>query len=111
MEEVWRDVKHYEDFYEVSNLGRVRAKQTRKICSNQFVKNNMEHEGDILPQGNNGRGYQIVSLHGVRGTELKGTREYVHRLVAMAFIPNPENKPQVDHIDCCRSNNEATNLR
>ena len=110
MEEVWRDVKHYEELYEVSSLGRVRCKQNRKLCSNQYGPN-IERKGDILPQRDNGKGYQKVTLRGIRGTELKGSWEFVHRLVAMAFIPNPENKPQVDHIDCCRSNNEVTNLR
>ena len=108
--EVWKDIPHYEELYEVSNLGRVRCKTNRRLCGNQYGSN-YERKGDILPQWDSGKGYQKVKLNGIRGSSIKGRQEYVHRLVAMAFVPNPENKPQVDHIDTCKSNNESTNLR
>lgn len=52
-------------------------------------------------------GYRKVNLYDKRG---KCSKKYVHRLVAEAFIPNPENKPNVNHIDCNRQNNKASNL-
>lgn len=112
MKEIWKPIKHYEHLYEISNLGRVRALTTRSWQWNQHYKE--EHAGDILIQNNNGNGYQRVTLYGegdAHHRTVKSKLEYVHRLVAMTFIPNPENKPQVDHIDCCKANNEVTNLR
>jgi hypothetical protein len=86
--EVWKSVKDY-DNYEVSNLGKVRNKKT----------------GRILKAHCNG-GYLIVGL------SYKGkTRSHrVHQLVALAFIDNPENKPQVNHIDKDGTNNKLSNL-
>lgn len=96
MEEIWKDCKYYEDLYEISNLGRVRSKRTNTI----------------IAQHSNGSGYMAVSLYlEPDGRHGKCKREYVHRLVALTFIPNPDNKPQVDHIDTVRSNNEVSNLR
>lgn len=60
-----------------------------------------------LAIGDNGKGYKHFSVH--RGGV--STRYYVHRAVAEMFHPNPENKPQVDHIDGDKSNNWATNLQ
>lgn len=78
----------YEGLYQISNLGNVKGK---KCILKQFV---------------NQRGYFAVSL----SKEDKRTSYRVHRLVANAFIPNPDNKPQVNHIDGDKSNNKAENL-
>lgn len=89
--EIWKDIEGYEDLYEVSDEGRVRNKKT----------------GRILKPGKDSCGYPQVILC-KDGT----TRSFsVHRLVAKAFIPNPDNKPEVDHIDKNRSNNNVDNLR
>ncbi len=86
-EEAWKDVSNY-DNYEVSNLGRVRNKKTSRILK----------AGDI-------GGYYSVGL------SCGKTKSYsVHQLVAQAFIPNLENKPQVNHIDKNGLNNKVTNL-
>jgi hypothetical protein len=85
--EQWKKIKDYEDF-EVSDLGRIRKK-------NMIYK----------PQ-NNGRNYLGV---GLRKNGVK-KRYYVHRLVAAAFIENPENKSEVNHIDGNRMNNNLLNL-
>lgn len=85
----WKDIEGYEGLYKVSNDGRVWS-----------IKSNKE----MKIQDN--KGYSIVCLR--KDGKKKNCR--VHRLVAQAFIPNPEDKPQVNHIDEDRSNNHVTNL-
>ena len=89
MIEVWNTIKECKR-YSVSNLGRVRN----------------EHTGRILKPRNNGSGYMKVILcdSGVR------INRNIHRLVAITFIPNPESKRCVNHIDGDKSNNCVTNL-
>lgn len=103
-EEIWRPVKGYEGFYEVSNRGRVRSVGrwvTYADGRNYFL------EGHILkPSRNKKTGYLLVAL----SRDDKRRLLYIHRLVAMAFIPNPENKPQVNHLDENPSNNDVYNL-
>ena len=103
MEEVWKDVVGYEGYYEVSNLGNVRAVDriiTRidgvsyKKCRKSMAK--------VL----NDDGYPTVKL----SKNGKSTRIAVHRLVAMAFVPNPDELPEVNHIDFDRTNVKADNL-
>lgn len=101
-EEIWKIYPDY-DFIEVSNLGRVRTKDrvvTRSDGSKLFVK------GKVLKQQCDRYGYMFVqfSVNGKRIT-LK-----THRMVAIRFVPNPDNLPQVNHIDCNRSNNIVSNL-
>lgn len=87
-EEIWKTCSDF-DMYEVSNLGQVRNKKTKRI----------------LRQATQG-GYKCVGL--MLNDEHKHCS--VHRLVAKEFIENPENKPQVNHIDKNRSNNIVSNL-
>lgn len=100
MKEIWKDIKNYEGLYQVSNFGRVKriGKSTGAVC------------GRILKPANcvktNYGIYQIVCLC----INNKKTTHFVHRLVAEAFIPNPDNKPQVNHIDGNPSNNNISNL-
>jgi hypothetical protein len=80
--EIWRPIKGYEGLYQVSNLGRVKS-LTRKNCrSDRFIK-----------LVNDRKGYLIVGLY-ING---KAKHYKVHRLVAEAFIPNPDNLPEVNH--------------
>lgn len=91
MEEIWKDVKGYEGLYKVSNFGRVKS-----------LKYGRER---ILKTGKHGY-YLTVSLY--FDNKLKTAK--VHRLVAMAFIENPDNKPQVNHLDEDKTNNNVNNL-
>lgn len=91
---LWKDVPEWEGKYWVSNTGIVKGRRGE------------------LKQWVSDKGYRVVSLE--RGAKKDGTRHSefasVHRLVAMAFIPNPDNLPQVNHIDENPNNNNAENL-
>lgn len=89
--EVWKDIQGYEGLYQVSNMGRVKGLRKNKI----------------LHQLQRGHGYLTVDLY-KDGVPRK--KESVHRLVATAFIPNPDGKREVNHIDENKQNNMATNL-
>lgn len=99
--EIWKDIEGYEGMYQVSNMGRVRSLDRVKPNSGGQIA-----KGHILPQSDNGHGYRFVSLWKFN----KGRRFYVHRLVASAFIPNPNNFPIINHKDENKSNNRYENL-
>ena len=102
--EQWRPVpiSPYSIIYEVSSFGRIRSK--RRETKNRY--STMIRRQKILRQvPDNRRGYMTVSL----GASPRKTF-LVHRLVALAFIPNPERKPQVNHKDGNRINNNLSNL-
>lgn len=102
--EEWRDIKGYEGLYQVSNLGRIRSLHRIFVRSDGRLHNK---PGRTLTPGVNSKGYLFVNL----ADKLhKATPTRVHRLVAEAFIPNPENLPQVNHIDEDKFNNKALNL-
>ena len=102
--EEWRDIAGFEDLYQVSDKGRVRSKTRRVRFGNRW----RVAEGRILKQSTDAYGYNIVILS--NGAKCRKTSK-VHRLVAQAFIPNPENLDVVDHIDCNKQNNDVSNLR
>ena len=93
--EIWKPVAGYEGRYEVSNFGRVK--------SLNYMRTGKEK---ILRLQNGAHNYQIVCLT----KDGKERMHYIHRLVAEAFIPNPENLPQINHIDENRFNNCVENL-
>ena len=96
--EIWKPVKDYEESYEVSNYGNVRSVDRMVKCLNGFEK----RKGKVLKQSKNSSGYYVVNLS--RKSKL------VHRLVAEAFIPNPNNLPIINHKDENPSNNNVDNL-
>jgi len=87
---------------EVSTLGRVRTldKVTSSEKMTRFTK------GQVLKPFVSNNGYMMVHIR----IDGKQTNKYVHRLVAQAFLPNPDNLPQVNHLDCDRTNNNVENL-
>lgn len=101
-EETWKPYPEF-DFIEGSSLGNVRT-----IDRYVTYENGIKHfyKGHILPQQCNNSGYLYVSF-GVNG---KIVSRLVHRIVASCFIENPDNLPQVNHIDCDPSNNNIDNL-
>ena len=103
MEEVWKDVVGYEGMYQVSNLGRIRSLD-RFVNSSVINIGKKKTKGRILKQCIC-HGYLVVSLG------KNGKTQRVHRLVANEFIPNPENKPHIDHINTIRTDNRVENLR
>lgn len=98
--EIWRDIKGLEGKYQVSNLGRVKSLEREVVCG--FGKKPI-HERILTSRVINNYGYHIMVL--------QGRIKLVHRLVAEAFIPNPNNLPEVDHIDHDKMNNRVENLR
>ena len=88
--EIWKDIKDYEGLYQISNYGRVKSLITNKI----------------LKQTKFSCGNYVVELC----KNKTHSKKLVHRLVAETFIPNPENKPQVNHIDEDKTNNRVENL-
>lgn len=102
IKEEWKDIKNYEGLYQVSNLGKVKSLERTKSNGKGLVK----IKERILTQNITNWGYYRVALY------KNGTRKYykVHRLVAEAFISNPNNKEQVNHIDGNKLNNNVDNL-
>lgn len=91
MKEMWKDIEGYENRYIVSSFGKVKSMLSNKILSESTDSN----------------GRKGVALY----IDKYNKKTYrIHRLVAKAFIPNPENKPQVNHIDSNPSNNKVDNL-
>lgn len=101
--EIWKDVAGYEGLYQVSSEGRVKS-LARVVIRNNGQKLPIKER--ILKPAFNGRGYLIVDL--CDGGKRKHFK--VHRLVCQAFHENPDNKPQVNHIDEDTTNNRASNL-
>ena len=108
MKEVWKliDYKNVPSIYEVSNLGGIRRLSHKLKTKNQFGLWNAVREEKVLRPCENSGGYLMFRLT-VGG---KKQVHLVHRIVATAFIPNPEGKPCVNHKDFNKSNNCVSNL-
>ena len=85
--EIWKPVKGYEGFYEASNLGRIRSSKSKRILSQHMINS------------------------GYLSARLRNGKRTVHALVALAFLGDRPQGLVVDHIDHCKTNNRADNLR
>ena len=98
MNEIWKDIQGFEGLYQISNLGRIKSfrQWKRASCPAEFIlKNSVASNG-----------YFMVTLY----KDTKRKKFLVHRLVADAFIPNPQNLPHINHKDENPLNNSADNL-
>ena len=103
-DEVWKDVEGYEGLYQVSNFGNIKS-LARIVHSEK--RSDYKIKEKVLKQSDTTTGYKKVELH--KDNEKRKSFK-VHRLVAQAFIPNPENKREVNHIDGNKHNNNVNNL-
>ena len=97
MEEIWKDIKDYEGYYQVSNLGRVRSLD--RVSRNK--QGLMNIRGRLLQSRMNKYGYITLKLT----LHQKSKNVLVHRLMAEAFLPNPNNLPCVNHKSECKTEN------
>lgn len=104
MKEIWKDIKDYEGLYQVSNLGRVKHLEFTRL--NPLTGGISIIKEKILKQNLTSFGYLSVALY----KNGKKRWYFVHRLVANAFIPNPDDLPIINHKDENKVNNCADNL-
>lgn len=97
MQEIWVPVKNYEQFYQISNLGRIRSFHKKKNTKSFYILN-----PTLINSG-----YYNVTLYSPQAGRHK---MLVHRLVAETFIPNPDNLPCINHKDENKLNNSVDNL-
>lgn len=102
MKEIWRDVAEYEGYYQVSNLGNVRSVERTVARSNYFVV----LKSQVLKPAIRTAGYLFVNL----SKDSKVKTKNIHRLVADAFLPNPQCKQEVNHKNGNKTDNNINNL-
>lgn len=101
--EIWKDIPGFEGLYQASNTGKIKS-LSRRVWNHQCFMVRKEYiiKDHLLPDG-------YIQI-GLTKPNEKQTRYYIHRLIALAWIPNPNNKPFVNHLDGNKSNNSIENL-
>lgn len=103
MNEIWKPVVGYEGLYEVSSLGRVKS-LPKSSWNSKCIANRKERIRKMASTQANGYYQKIFVKQSIKSTI------YIHRIVAMAFIHNPEHKPFVNHINGIKTDNRVENL-
>ena len=104
--ERWKDIEGYEGLYQISDYGRVKRLSVCRKCNRYYKKGRFYNER-IMNLTISKYGYLKEQLFNIEGMFKTIS---IHRLVAQAFIPNPENKPQVNHINGDKTDNRVENL-
>ena len=108
-QEEWKDVVNFKGLYQVSNLGRIKSYDKTHTGIDKIGRNiNRFYPKRIMKQSLEKQGYLRLTL---TDRNKKETRHSVHRLVSIAFTPNPLNLPEVDHLDGNKTNNTIINLK
>jgi len=105
MIEIWKDVNGYEGYYQISNLGNVKG--VERLVKNPYGDTMRVKKEQILKPKTNGSTDHLSVCLCKNG---KVHKKYIHRMVAEAFIPNPDNLPEVNHKDENPLNNNVENL-
>lgn len=105
MEEIWKDISGYEGLYQISSFGNI--KSLDRYVLNKAGKMQFVNGKELKPWVSSAGTYLEITLCNSGEQEKK----LMHRLVAEAFIPNPDSLPEVDHIDHNPQNNNVNNLR
>lgn len=107
MNDIWKPASGLENYYEVSNLGKIRSIK-RKIKN--WPSGTRTVGGRVLKCCINSSGYKVFALPKKKLVNGKVKHVFLHRYVASTFIPNTENKPYINHIDGDKQNNNIDNL-
>jgi hypothetical protein len=105
--EIWKDIPEYEGFYQVSNIGNIKSLDRYVEVNRKGGLFYTKKEGRTILPNIDRYGYKKLNLYHNKYNRKTFT---VHRLVAIAFIPNPENYDQINHIDGDKLNNHVDNL-
>ena len=105
--EIWKDIKGYENLYQISNFGRVkRLKREYKTYNHLTKRYNIRIVDEKIIKGTINKGYNRISLT----KDKKETNHFVHRLVIENFVRKLKENETIDHIDCNKLNNNINNL-